>query len=1050
MTKKLLKKNNTLSKMIINTAITAGIIFILFSCKPENKNYSSPNVYARLGDSLFKAADYDNAINNFNKAAQEFKLQRNWDEYIFSLAKIGNSYRKMGRYKDALNILGFADSLANIYLVKDHPAKIRINNETGASVYFLGKFNLAREYYKKSLSSVDSAEVYENVRLSNEVVQTYNLLGMLDFEEGRYEESMEDFQKGVDIRSILETDAFPSKAMFYGNFAIVYSAKGDFENAAKYYEKSLREKLRIFGEDHPHIALDYQNMGVLFGEHIGDYNRALILYEKALRIVLKNYGEKHIDVARIHFNMGSNYYRSGDLEKALEHYDKALNIYYEVLGKEYHHDVSMSYNEMGKVYENLKNYKKALEFYELALSIRLEVYNSAMHPEIAHSYNNLGNIKRLEGKYKEAIAYHRDAIKIFRKSYKSVHPDIAETYNMLAQVYNEMNDFNRALRFIQLALSANIPGYNNSDPNDLHPIDNAVSDIKLLSSLSLKSEIFYNKYNKGTHALSDLQRSLENYKLLSQHIDNVRKGYKAEGSKFLLAGNSVEIFEKAISVCAKLFETTQDQKYINDAFLFSEQNKSRVLLDAMLETDAKELSGIPDSLLNREKQLRIDLAFYDTELQYQLYEAPRTDSLQVQRINEKLFTLQNDYLELKDTFEKNYSQYHELKYKNISVSIDDTKDVLADDEILIEYFTGKEFLYIFVVSKYENDFKQIPIDSSFVEMCELFLGSIKKIDKNKYTRTAGMLYKLLIDPIESNLMNAKSLTIIPDGILHYIPFEALIKSENDQSDFTSLDYLINRFEIAYNYSASLHTKESNQDLTKAGLSGFVGFAPVFDKSQNNEGFITTAINKLFGNGSSNKPGKNRDEYKPLPFTKYEIESIVSLFKNHNENAKGYLYSDAEEANLKEDIKNYKYVHIASHSFINPLKPQLSAIVLSDKTDDETSEDGILYSGEIYNLNLNADLVVLSSCESGIGKLVKGEGMMALTRGFLFSGAGNVITSLWKVLDKNTSTLMIEFYRNVLAGNNYKTSLRNAKLAMIKGNDTSFPLNWSGFVLIEQR
>ncbi len=1037
-------------KSFVTYLLIAAVVSISFSACSDDNKYSPPNYFARLGDSLFSAADYDSAAVCFRKAAEEYKAEQNWDEHIFCLAKIGNSHRKTGDFTKAISVLNYADSLAGIYLPPDHPAKLRINNESGAAYHYLGDLDEARKYYDKTLHDVDSNLVYENVRVSDEVVQTYNLLGMLDFDEGRYQESMNDFQKGVDIRDRLPSDSFPSKAMFYGNFAIVYSVKGDFENAAKYYEKSLKEKIRIFGENHPHVALDYQNMGVLFGEHLGDYKRAQVLYEKALQIMLQNYGEKHIDVARIYFNMGSNYYRSGDLRKSLANYDKALNIFYEVLGKEYHHDVSMSYHEMGKVYENLKDYKKAVDYYELALQIRLDVYKTTMHPDVAHSYNSLGNIKRLEGKYKESVQYFEDALKIFKHSYKGLHPDIAETYNLLAEVYADKNDFNNALKSIQLALTANIPGFSYKNPNSSTPIDDAISDIRLLKSISLKSEIYYRRYSQMSHSTADLRESLNNYQTLSRLIDHVRKGYKAEGSKFLLAGNSVEYFDNAINVCIKLYKSTGDSRYIDDAFVFSEQNKSRVLLDAMLEADARKLSGIPDSLLAREKQLRIDLAFYDTELQYQLYEAERTDSIQVRRINEKLFTLQNEYLKLKDTFEKDYTKYHELKYKSSNVNIADAREALDEDEILLEYFTGTHSLYIFLVSKDNFDIEQIPIDSSFAVLCRDYLSSIKKLDKPEYIETSQKLYNILISPVDDKLSEANSLVIIPDGVLHYIPFEALIETGNDENDFTSLDYLINRFEVAYNYSASLQSQLTVSAANSLVSSGFLGFAPVFDKTREDEGFIMSAIHSIFGGGeSTTRSGQYRDEFKALPYTKDEIESIVNLFKENSRNAKGFFYSQANEINLKQNIGDYRYIHIASHSFVNPLQPQLSGIALASEEDSRNVEDGILYSGEIYNLNLDADLVVLSSCESGIGKLVKGEGMMALTRGFLFSGARNVMTSLWKVLDRNTSRLMIEFYKNILDGKDYKTSLRNAKLQMIKGSDTSFPLNWSGFVLIEQ-
>jgi CHAT domain-containing protein len=159
----------------------------------------------------------------------------------------------------------------------------------------------------------------------------------------------------------------------------------------------------------------------------------------------------------------------------------------------------------------------------------------------------------------------------------------------------------------------------------------------------------------------------------------------------------------------------------------------------------------------------------------------------------------------------------------------------------------------------------------------------------------------------------------------------------------------------------------------------------------------------------------------------------------------YTHNSAKEELIKSDeIKNYKYIHIASHGFINEEKPNLSGILF---TKEEKGEDGILYANEIYNLNLDADLVVLSACESGLGKIIKGEGLISLTRGLLFAGAKNVVVSLWRVADKSTSELMIEFYRNILNGESYSASLRQAKLKLIKNGKYSYPLEWSPFILI---
>jgi CHAT domain-containing protein len=161
----------------------------------------------------------------------------------------------------------------------------------------------------------------------------------------------------------------------------------------------------------------------------------------------------------------------------------------------------------------------------------------------------------------------------------------------------------------------------------------------------------------------------------------------------------------------------------------------------------------------------------------------------------------------------------------------------------------------------------------------------------------------------------------------------------------------------------------------------------------------------------------------------------------------YFYSDAKEDSFKINVGDYNIVHVASHSFMNEEQPDISGVVFAQPVDSAYSNDGILYSSEAYNLDLSADLVVLSSCESGLGKLFKGEGMIALTRGFLYSGTSNIMFSLWKIPDKHTSELMVEFYIQMISGKSYSESLRQAKRKLIGNLLTARPRSWAGFLLI---
>jgi CHAT domain-containing protein len=181
----------------------------------------------------------------------------------------------------------------------------------------------------------------------------------------------------------------------------------------------------------------------------------------------------------------------------------------------------------------------------------------------------------------------------------------------------------------------------------------------------------------------------------------------------------------------------------------------------------------------------------------------------------------------------------------------------------------------------------------------------------------------------------------------------------------------------------------------------------------------------------------------------EVETIKREFNMKKQNAKVFLKDSASEYAIKQNFMNdFKIIHFATHGFVNSEKPELSGILLAQ--DSLGGEDGILYSGEIYHLKLNADLVVLSACETGLGRLKKGEGIIGLTRALLYAGTKNIIVSLWQVSDQSTSDLMISFYRNLLnsrKNESYSNWLRDAKIKMINEGDFSHPFYWSSFIVI---
>jgi CHAT domain-containing protein len=374
--------------------------------------------------------------------------------------------------------------------------------------------------------------------------------------------------------------------------------------------------------------------------------------------------------------------------------------------------------------------------------------------------------------------------------------------------------------------------------------------------------------------------------------------------------------------------------------------------------------------------------------------------------------------------------WFQYKYRTIDDElIRQVQDNLSNHEVLLEYFYSDSVLYSFCLSKGGLRHHEEPLPYgletyvntmlSFVAQPKIYIGD--SVAYMNYREAGWELYKLLINPYEKEI-KGKSLVVIPFEKLTYIPFETLLTHESlsQPYNFKELPYLIKQHQVRYLYASNLLNikKAPNPDRN------MVAFAPEYkgkNQSQQNR-----------GSSSFNSLEKTNDE----------VKSVAGYFPG-----KLYRSSEASEANFKKVAGDYSTLHLAMHATINDSSPMLSRLVFTPNSSKK--EDDFLYTYEIPNLRLNADLVILSACNTGIGKLRKGEGMMSLTRSFAFAGVPSIMTTLWSVNDNSSSELMRNFYQSLSSGNTKDQALANAKLKYLGNSDVihAHPYYWAGYVLI---
>ena len=833
------------------------------------------------------------------------------------------------------------------------------------------------------------------------------------------EQEIHSVQKVVDT---LNYDTIDFKSFLFSISSYLYGLKGDVEKALKYDLSALR--LCKHANKTSKIPKMLMNIGVSY-RSLGAYDLAESYLQKAI-----NSSKQKSDSSLLHTiynNLASVYKEQGKLEQALEFANKSMIIRRKHLGKN-HLYTHYSYQLLGSINQELKNFDKALEYFKVNLQYQ-EKKGSPNPIFVTTTLLNIGNIYVEQQNFKSALENYQESLEIWKK-YKQKQP-ITNIYYLMGKLYSKRRKFKEALYFYQKSLIFNSLSFNDSINIYSNPKSSQYLNSRLfLKTLKSKASVF-----QSIGDAKSLQVALETYQLCDEVIQKLRQQYVNHRDKLTLANLSAEIYEQAVMACHQMIQKqpAKENQYTALAFQFSERNKASILREALQEANAK--FDLPVNLVEQERDLKINLAYYEKQL---ANAQNRKDSTKIVRFQNKLFDLNREREQMTQMLEKRYPRYYQLKYKTQLADIAAIKKRLPSKALLVEYFTTDKKSFAFVVSKTQCKMLALPGGKNVRKI-------IRKYGRNLKTRkpvayfapSAYAAYEQLIQPLEAYLKNKDQLIVVADNALLGIPFEALLSEKVPETtrSFADLPFLIKQFSFSYHYSANLMVQPMLRNA-QSQQNSFLGFAPVFTKS---------ATGNTRDDNVGTKP-------KSLPYTEKEIDKIIEVFKQQGQtNIKAVLHQKATEEAFKKVGQNFRFVHLATHSITNSKRPELAYIQFEPTPQNqENFNEGRLYANEIYALHLNADLVVLSSCESGSGKIERGEGMMGLNRGFLYAGARNVIYSLWKVNDRPTSAFMIRFYQNLLQQKYaFHKALQQTKLQYLKKNPQNRPHDWAGFLIIGQ-
>ncbi|MCT0254291.1 CHAT domain-containing protein [Synechocystis sp. CS-94] len=755
--------------------------------------------------------------------------------------------------------------------------------------------------------------------------------------------------------------------------------------------------------------------------------------------------------------------QQGDYQGAFESLEKSLPLWKRANFKT---GEVISHNELGQIYATLGATEQANYFYNQALAQAQSLGNWGNVAGIEH---NLAQVKLAAGDIDEALALEESAFQHWQSLIDDLGgratPDLsrgqAAGLNNLAFMQVQNKQFNLAQENYQKALtiwqqlgdkngeasSLNNLGYLAFSQGDLSTAVNyyqraltlrQISGDRLKESLSRYwLAVALKKQGNAEQAMTEIEKAI-------YLLENLRQTIGSDDLRSSFLASKQDYYQFYIDLLMEQHQKYPDQGWDGKALLVSESAKARSLLDILAQTPGKLTKGIAPKLLGQKETIERQLNTLQ-ENKIKLYSS-NYDPNQQAELDQTMAELLQQYDQVLGQIERESPNYNALTRPQ-PLNLPQIQALLDDKTLLLEYALGQERSYLWVVGQSSLESYILPgtdeLDSAIKNFRQSFLEPTQRLRRPLAVNQGADLYKQLV-PASAKVAD-KRLLIVPDGVLQYLPFGALV---TDNPPGQTPTYLIDRHELVTMPSAStLAILRQNTAQREPAPNLLAIFAdPVFTT---NDERLGTAIARRPENLPMDLELSARDAgvyFDRLPYTEKEAEQLMALFPAEASlNELGF--EATREQVFSRAMEQYRFVHFATHGILNSKNPQLSGLVLSLVNPEGEPINGFVRLYDIFNLNLPADLVVLSACQTGLGQEVRGEGLIGLTRGFMYAGAARVVVSLWSVDDEATARLMTEFYRGLLQHNMTPTAaLQWAQQRLKEDPRFASPYFWAGFTL----
>lgn len=954
---------------------------------------SNPKGYFGLGLASFELKEFDMAIIYLKKCLSELP------EFAPPLLSLIDVFRANGNFDGAKTIL---DTMVN-------------TNSNDPVVHFgLSYYYFKAELIDKAVNEIDIALSLSPKNPDFCYQKVYVL-----FQAQRRNKALEAANRCFSSTKEQMTDE--QKKAFLHTLASLHIEMLDYSVAADLFKQVLQLSQKLGDKRYEEASIGYL---AIAEEMSGQYSQALLTWNRAYAIARDI---KSANLCRYPWRIGNVYFLLGDLPEALQQFQKGLDLSLATQDK----DMQAIYlSRIGDVFAAQNQPARAIEYYKKLEQIEGIARTPALRLFLLDLtypfYLKTGQYPKAQEAIEQALSLADQLSDAERK---------LRALNSAGELYLRLNTPTEAASQYQKALQ-----FSKDRNSPLH---------SWMASAGLAAA--YRQMNQSVQARDSYLEAI-------RIMEDVRSRLTAQEEKVGFFQDKVKTYKDLIAALIELHGKEAEKAYDAEAFDYAERARGRGFLDLLAESKVNLDQSLDPTLLEKRQIIENEISRINSELVAERSkDLSKQDSGKLKQWEKALNDANGKLDDWVREVRLSDPRYAALKFPQ-PITLAETKRQLDDQSVMLAYSLGESKSYLFAVTKDGHLVKEIESSATIRQSVEKLLTAVSvkqpaqssRQSAAEYREQAAILYQQLIAPAGELLKGKRELVIVADESLHRLPFELLLSAKvSPNQPWQQLPYLVKDFAISYSPSASVMAMLKNQKHS-ATPKDFVAFAdPIYP----NEDQMSEQTKMLASNTRSVRGGQLKLDR--LPYSNEEVRQIAKLFPAGK--ADLFLRQDATEDNAKSKglLGQYGIVHFSAHGITNEERPRFSGIVLSAAKDGKKDgssviEDGWLSAYEIFNLKLNADLVVLSACETGLGKEFKGDGLMSLARSFMYAGAPSVVVSLWKVDDKGTSDLMVEFYRQIKQIQTtervtYSEALRQAQLKMIeKGNSPYF---WAPFVLI---